>query len=73
MPVQRIPDGYTGVTSYLIVRDAAQALDFYRQAFGATETMRLTNPFSADIRGHGSKVKLNSACNAAYVSSGVDQ
>ena len=44
MPVQRIPDGYTGVTPYLIVRDAAQALDFYRQAFGATETMRLTGP-----------------------------
>jgi PhnB protein len=29
---------------YLSVRDAAAALDFYRTAFGATETYRLTEP-----------------------------
>jgi len=42
--VQAIPTGYAGVTPYLIVRDAARMLDFYRKAFGATEVMRLPAP-----------------------------
>jgi PhnB protein len=32
------------VTPYLTVDDAAGALEFYKRAFGATETMRLTEP-----------------------------
>ena len=43
-PVKPIPDGYPVVTPYLIIRGAAQALDFYKQAFGATERMRLEMP-----------------------------
>ena len=42
--VRAIPAGYAGVTAYLIIRDAARALEFYRQAFGATEVMRLPGP-----------------------------
>lgn len=42
--VQAIPNDYRGVTPYLIVRDAARALDFYRDAFGASETLRLPGP-----------------------------
>ena len=42
--VQPIPAGYAGVTSYLIVRHAARAIDFYKQAFGATELMRFPGP-----------------------------
>jgi PhnB protein len=42
--VQAIPAAYAGVTPYLIVRDAARALDFYKKAFGATEVMRLPAP-----------------------------
>ena len=42
--VQAIPAGYAGVTPYLIVRDAARALDFYKKAFGATEVLRLPAP-----------------------------
>ena len=41
MAVNYIPDGYHTVTSYLMVDDAAKALDFYRDAFGATELFRL--------------------------------
>ena len=44
MPVNPIPSGYGGVTPYLIIRDAARAIDFYKKAFGATEAMRLTYP-----------------------------
>jgi PhnB protein len=36
-----IPEGYHTVTPYLSVRDAARALDFYKQAFGAKEVMRM--------------------------------
>ncbi len=41
MAVNYIPDGYHTVTAYLMVDDAAGALDFYREAFGAEELFRL--------------------------------
>ena len=44
MPVKPIPDGYHSVTPYLIVKGAAAALDFYKQAFGATELFRMPGP-----------------------------
>ena len=42
--VKPIPDGYRAVTPYLIVADAAGAIVFYRQAFGASERMRHAAP-----------------------------
>jgi PhnB protein len=39
------------VTAYICCRDAARAIDFYKQAFGAAELMRLTEPGSGKI-GH---------------------
>ena len=39
-PTKAIPEGYEAVTPYLIVKDAARAIDFYTQTFGATELMR---------------------------------
>jgi PhnB protein len=44
MAVKPIPDGYHSVTPYLIVHDAAKALDFYKRAFGATEFFRMDGP-----------------------------
>src|SRR4051794_39226012 len=44
MSVKPIPDGYHTVTPYLIVKDAASALDFYKEAFGATESLRMAGP-----------------------------
>lgn len=44
MATQSIPQGYHTATPYLIVKAAAQALEFYKQAFNATELMRLTDP-----------------------------
>jgi PhnB protein len=44
MAVQPIPAGYHSATPYLIVRDAARALEFYKQAFGAVEQMRFADP-----------------------------
>ena len=42
--VKPIPDGYHSVTPYLIIKGAAEALDFYRKAFGAVELMRFPMP-----------------------------
>ena len=36
-----IPEGYHSVTPYLVLDDAAAAIDFYKKAFGAEEVMRL--------------------------------
>ena len=39
--VKPVPEGYHTVTPYLIVKGAAQALDFYARAFGAVERLRI--------------------------------
>jgi PhnB protein len=44
MPVQPIPDGYEGLIPSLIVDGAAEAIEFYKRAFGATERMRMPMP-----------------------------
>jgi len=42
--VKAIPEGYEGATPYLCIKGAADALEFYKIAFGATETMRMAGP-----------------------------
>ena len=42
--VKPIPDGYHTVTPYLIINGAADALEFYKRAFGATELFRMAQP-----------------------------
>lgn len=42
--IQPIPTGYHSVTPYLIVKDAAAALAFYKKAFRAKEKLRLPAP-----------------------------
>lgn len=37
-------DGYHTATPYLIVNDAARAIEFYKHAFGAAELMRISAP-----------------------------
>ena len=44
MKTKYIPDGYHTATPYLIVNGGARAIDFYKQAFGATEVMRMPGP-----------------------------
>ena len=44
------PEVKQTATAYLIVKDAARAIEFYKQAFGATEIMRLNGP--GDRIGH---------------------
>jgi PhnB protein len=49
--VKPIPDGFHGATPYLACRGAAQAIEFYKQAFGAVERERIDMPGSGLI-GH---------------------
>jgi uncharacterized glyoxalase superfamily protein PhnB len=42
--VSPIPKGYHTITPGLAVRNAAQAIDFYKKAFGAKEKMRMPGP-----------------------------
>lgn len=44
MAVKYIPDGYHTLTPCIIVKGAASALEFYKQAFGAVEIMRFDGP-----------------------------
>jgi PhnB protein len=51
MAVKPIPEGYHAITPYLIIDGAAQAIDFYKKAFGATELFRMPDPSGKRI-GH---------------------
>ncbi len=41
---QPIPEGYSTLTPYLALDDAAGAIDFYKRAFGARERSRMEGP-----------------------------
>jgi PhnB protein len=42
--VHYIAEGFTAVTPYLVIRDAAKAIDFYKNVFGAKELVRMPGP-----------------------------
>ncbi len=44
MAVKQIPEGYHSVTPYLIIKGATAAIEYYKQAFGAIELMRMPAP-----------------------------
>jgi len=64
--IKPIPDGYHTATPYLIISNAAQAIDFYKEAFGAMELMRLASPdgklMHAEIRIGDSPIMLCDEC-----------
>jgi len=42
--VKPIPEGYHTATPYMICKPAAEAIEFYKKAFGAVEVMRMALP-----------------------------
>jgi PhnB protein len=44
MATQPIPEGYHTATPYLVIDGAAEAIDYYKNAFGAKERMRMEAP-----------------------------
>jgi PhnB protein len=51
MAVKHIPEGYHSLTPYLIINEAAKAIDWYKKAFGAQQTLRMEEPSTGKI-GH---------------------
>lgn len=56
--VKPIPDGYHSVQPYLIIKNAAAAIDFYKKAFGAKERMRMAK----DGRVHHAEIEIGDSC-----------
>ena len=44
MSAKPIPEGYHSVTPHLMINGAAEAIEFYKKAFGATELFRFPAP-----------------------------
>ena len=42
--VSPVPESYHTVTPYLVVKEAAKAIEFYEKAFGAEQTFRIDAP-----------------------------
>jgi len=42
--VSPIPQGFHSVTPYLVIKGAAQAIDYYKKIFGAVEVVRMNGP-----------------------------
>jgi PhnB protein len=73
--VSYIPKDYNSVTPYLIIKGAAQAIDYYKKVFGATETMRMPGPEGkighAELKIGNSNIMLadeNPSMGAGYTS-----
>ena len=66
MAVKPIPEGYRSVTPYLSIQGAAEAIEFYKRAFGATELLRLVAPDGtighAEIKIGDSAIMLADPC-----------
>lgn len=61
-----VPVGYHTATPYLVITNAAKAIEFYKEAFGATELTRLATPdgkvMHAEIRIGDSPIMLCDEC-----------
>ena len=64
--VSAIPKGYNSVTPYLVVGNAAEAIDFYVKAFNAKVVMRMDKPGGkvahAELQVGDSKIMLGDEC-----------
>ncbi len=47
--VQPVPEGFHTVTPHLVIRGAANAIEFYQKAFGAEEIARMPGPDGKSI------------------------
>jgi PhnB protein len=66
MTAKPIPEGYHSVTPYLSIQGAAEAIEFYKRAFGAIELFRLVVPSGeighAEIKIGDSSIMLADPC-----------
>jgi PhnB protein len=66
MTAQAVPEGFHSVTPYLSIKGAKEAIEFYKNAFGAVEAFRLPTPTGeiahADIVIGNSHIMLSEPC-----------
>ena len=66
MSVKAKPDGFHTATPYLVMNGAAEAIEFYKKAFGAVEHLRLDGPggrvMHAEIKIGDSILMLSDEC-----------
>lgn len=71
MSIKPIPDGYHSITPYLSIKGAAEAIEFYKRAFNATELFRLVTPNGdighAEIKIGDSPVMLADPCEREQI------
>lgn len=71
MTVKSIPEGFHSITPYLSIQGAADALEFYKRAFNATELFRLAAP--GGVIGHAeiligdSHIMLSDQCEESPI------
>ena len=77
--VSYIPKDYNTITPYLIVKGAAQAIEYYKKVFGATEVVRMNGPDGkvghAELKIGNSHIMLadeNPAMGQGHTSAGHD-
>lgn len=68
MPIQPLPAHTQAVVPYLILDNAARAIEFYKKAFAAEEMMRMPSPdgkkiMHAELRIAGCMIYLADACS----------
>lgn len=67
MSVKPIPDGQHSLTVYMGVSPAAEAIEFYKKAFGAEEMFRLDSPEGrvghAELQIGDSRMMLSEPCD----------
>jgi len=73
MSVQSVPDNYRSLTIYLGVKGASKAIEFYKNAFGATQDFRLDTPDGrvghAALRIGSSMLMLGEPCEEGVLGS----
>ena len=77
MSVKPIPEGYHSVTPYLGINKAAEAIEFYKKAFGATQDMRLDMPDGrvghAELRIGDAAIMLGTPCDEMSLSNPTER
>ena len=75
MAVKAIPDGYHTVTPSLVVKGAAQLIDFIKEAFAGEEAFRMPAPsgeiMHAEVKIGNSVVMLNDAIRQSPTTSSL--
>ncbi len=58
--VKPVPEGFHTLTPHLVVRNAAEAIEFYKKAFGAAEVRRIMAPDGKSIQ--HAELRIGDSC-----------